>query len=328
MDPSAQANSTGLHAIPQCDHCGQTEHQIKRKLKRCGGCAVATYCSRECQKAGWHEHKKFCRESNKISRSSSQPDAGFAGYPAPITLANAIKSWVEVHDYGFTTIANGVALLNGNVEHTFLTPHAFLVELDVGTHSADNDNPATAFKLINCSILSKAGLGPLANCDARQWASREACCHQVTERMHQMLPDRAFSGVLPALFVTMNTGITVWHHFTVSLLRHRRTSELDTPTSAVLKDVIGMCKRAMNTGLIYRVPESFNKFEPNVGILVRRRKQDGKSASEATKFKRWGYEAQDETAHWEDLACKMKDRRICESGLHPREIWYRLQTIL
>ncbi|KAI0668501.1 hypothetical protein C8Q78DRAFT_1071371 [Trametes maxima] len=312
MDPSALGDggpSTELHAIPQCDHCGQMEYQIKRRLKRCGGCAVATYCSKECQKAGWQEHKNFCRGSDKTPRSSSRPDAGFAGYPAPITLANAIKSWVEVHDYGFVTITNGLVLLNGNVEHTFTAPHAFLLELDVGAHSAD-DNPATAFKLLNCSVLPKAGLGPLADPDS-QWASREAHCRQVAEHTRQTRPDHVLAGVLPALFVMMNTGVTAWHHFTIYLPRNRRASELDALTVALFEDAMEMCRQAMNAGLIYRVPEPFNKFEPNVGLL----------------FRKWGYEAQDENAHWEDLACKMRDRRLSKSNLHPREIWYRLHTL-
>ena len=28
--------------------------------KRCGGCGLAYYCSTECQKAHWNEHKKVC----------------------------------------------------------------------------------------------------------------------------------------------------------------------------------------------------------------------------------------------------------------------------
>ena len=33
---------------------------IVRKLKQCGACQTVAYCSRECQKSDWKEHKKVC----------------------------------------------------------------------------------------------------------------------------------------------------------------------------------------------------------------------------------------------------------------------------
>lgn len=40
-----------------CCHSCMTE---EGKLKRCTGCGVAKYCSKECQTAHWKEHKKVC----------------------------------------------------------------------------------------------------------------------------------------------------------------------------------------------------------------------------------------------------------------------------
>mmetsp|Transcript_5727 Transcript_5727/g.10086 ORF Transcript_5727/g.10086 Transcript_5727/m.10086 type:complete len:341 (-) Transcript_5727:60-1082(-) len=36
--------------------------QDGKKLKQCTGCRKLTYCSENCQKRHWHEHKKQCRE--------------------------------------------------------------------------------------------------------------------------------------------------------------------------------------------------------------------------------------------------------------------------
>lgn len=49
---------TPCHA--QCAHCGKRERHLPAdtKLKRCMGCSVVRYCSRECQKAAWPEHRR------------------------------------------------------------------------------------------------------------------------------------------------------------------------------------------------------------------------------------------------------------------------------
>jgi len=39
-----------------CNYC----NNIEKKTKKCGGCNQR-YCSSECQKADWKEHKKICR---------------------------------------------------------------------------------------------------------------------------------------------------------------------------------------------------------------------------------------------------------------------------
>ena len=43
---------------PGCNHCGT----IGSNLKHCGRCGIARYCSPECQKAEWKEHKKVCKQ--------------------------------------------------------------------------------------------------------------------------------------------------------------------------------------------------------------------------------------------------------------------------
>jgi hypothetical protein len=47
-----------------CAHCGKTEGDqgAGEKLRKCGGCGVARYCSGACQKVAWSAgHKKECR---------------------------------------------------------------------------------------------------------------------------------------------------------------------------------------------------------------------------------------------------------------------------
>ena len=47
----APTSETGFHACP----CGKPGTNV------CSGCNAAWYCSRECQKANWRQHKKECR---------------------------------------------------------------------------------------------------------------------------------------------------------------------------------------------------------------------------------------------------------------------------
>ncbi|KAJ7241786.1 hypothetical protein C8J57DRAFT_1368668 [Mycena rebaudengoi] len=43
-----------------CCGCGQREGDLARPLRYCSKCQVASYCSKECQKSDWPEHKPIC----------------------------------------------------------------------------------------------------------------------------------------------------------------------------------------------------------------------------------------------------------------------------
>ena len=42
------------------------EDEVK-ELQKCGRCLIAKYCSKNCQKADWKEHKKYCRHITKLA---------------------------------------------------------------------------------------------------------------------------------------------------------------------------------------------------------------------------------------------------------------------
>ncbi|EPQ51879.1 hypothetical protein GLOTRDRAFT_132689 [Gloeophyllum trabeum ATCC 11539] len=46
-----------LHTHRHCKSCGQMRRCIGGDFKRCGGCHMATYCSKECQVHHWKTHK-------------------------------------------------------------------------------------------------------------------------------------------------------------------------------------------------------------------------------------------------------------------------------
>ncbi|KAJ7670492.1 hypothetical protein B0H14DRAFT_3071359 [Mycena olivaceomarginata] len=43
-----------------CCGCGQREDTLDQPLRYCSKCQVASYCSKECQKSDWPEHKLIC----------------------------------------------------------------------------------------------------------------------------------------------------------------------------------------------------------------------------------------------------------------------------
>jgi hypothetical protein len=65
-----------LHKNPRCFSCKKTG----LKLLKCGECKTATYCSSECQKQNWKEHKKRCQYLKDMKKS----------YPAMLNLHNML----------------------------------------------------------------------------------------------------------------------------------------------------------------------------------------------------------------------------------------------
>lgn len=51
----------GAYFRLKCDQCGQ--YNLKNRL--CSRCGLAAYCSVECQKADWSNHKAFCKTKPK-----------------------------------------------------------------------------------------------------------------------------------------------------------------------------------------------------------------------------------------------------------------------
>ena len=47
-----------MHKLSVCSNCLAIGFQ--KTLKRCNGCRLVDYCSKECQKNNWSKHKHFC----------------------------------------------------------------------------------------------------------------------------------------------------------------------------------------------------------------------------------------------------------------------------
>lgn len=57
-------------SVNQCSVCLATTTSVKK----CGGCHVTFYCSRECQKRDWSTHKSLCRQVSSENNESDESD--------------------------------------------------------------------------------------------------------------------------------------------------------------------------------------------------------------------------------------------------------------
>ncbi|KAI0741325.1 hypothetical protein C8Q80DRAFT_128957 [Daedaleopsis nitida] len=110
-----------LVVTTRCHHCGAEEHSLPegQKLKRCTGCKTLVFCSKECQKASWSEHKLLCRRPT----SSTQPIDGMKAwlddrhvarpmhlpsrlseFPNPTALCAELTDFLNHHKWAMATI--------------------------------------------------------------------------------------------------------------------------------------------------------------------------------------------------------------------------------
>lgn len=52
---------------PVCATCAKKETELGQPLQRCSKCSSTRYCSRDCQKADWKDHKKTCGKESPIT---------------------------------------------------------------------------------------------------------------------------------------------------------------------------------------------------------------------------------------------------------------------
>lgn len=65
-----------------CATCKRDQASLSSPMKRCSGCSGQRYCSKECQKADWKQHKKVCGKSNNApAPGNSDDNASFLDKP-------------------------------------------------------------------------------------------------------------------------------------------------------------------------------------------------------------------------------------------------------
>ena len=110
-----------------CANCGKAEVDDV-KLKKCGGCGLVKYCSIECQKNHWPQHKRECKKKSREIREDTlftQPDESHLGecpiccLPLPLDESkSAINSCCFKYICKGCNYANKKREIEQGLEHT------------------------------------------------------------------------------------------------------------------------------------------------------------------------------------------------------------------
>jgi hypothetical protein len=83
----------------ECAVCGAVKSSDGSAIKRCA-CKLVYYCSTECQRKDWDDHKARCK---KARATAHQPVAGeaFPGFPEDVVVTQSDLTLIQLISRGF-----------------------------------------------------------------------------------------------------------------------------------------------------------------------------------------------------------------------------------
>ncbi|KAI0668508.1 hypothetical protein C8Q78DRAFT_993510 [Trametes maxima] len=276
----------------ECLFCKRKESDLKRKLKRCTGCSVAKYCSKECQKNGWPMHRQGCRPSNGQTTEEVLGADRLAGYPALVTFNNVLLDWKDAHNITLAIMASAIVHLNGSAEPKVLPSRALLFRVIARANNDGGDgNPASAFLVAQPTVVRTTD--PEFALLSGGWAGALSECEFEVKS--------SWAGVIPGALMVQNTGVMMFRCFPVFSYGPR--AGRDPRPRAILTDIVRMCVGAVNAGIVLRISAERDNFSDIIaGTLYKRRKK-------------WEWKVE------EDWDWSRVISGPTQSGLHPRDVW-------
>ncbi|RDL37523.1 Uncharacterized protein BP5553_04956 [Venustampulla echinocandica] len=103
-------------APPSCFTCHKLPAELPQPLKRCAKCQKAFYCSQECQKQDWKNHKRLCAAPSTLNQSSTAPSPS--------------QQSTGPHNPGFEAVNRILGLSNNTYLHDLPEKEAFAQLID------------------------------------------------------------------------------------------------------------------------------------------------------------------------------------------------------
>ncbi|SJL15844.1 uncharacterized protein ARMOST_19349 [Armillaria ostoyae] len=140
------------HACGRCLNCPNAG---EKQYSRCAGCSTTYYCSQQCQKAHWPQHKAMCkdRKTARAQLKEREERARLAGqvYYDPRTLT----AWYRMHDSAVEFAAYHVLEIFKGPKHSLMATHVAYFELD---QSPASPNDASTVVLKNVVAFDRKKL--------------------------------------------------------------------------------------------------------------------------------------------------------------------------
>ncbi|KAI0806921.1 hypothetical protein C8Q74DRAFT_1187381 [Fomes fomentarius] len=268
-----RSSSTLAYTFPStegCIQCQTPRSSLGNPLKRCAGCSVAVYCSRECQKAAWPTHKLVC--STNSANKDIEKDAPHVtlGYETASSMFNAFTEWAGAQYITLTTLANCQVHGEGGVDFTFASPRAFVLYIRARNLKDTKGNPRKAFYLERWGMADKDHHPYITE----SWSIVKSTCERITEEMRSSVASPYFVGYIPAFFLINGSGMKSYHQYAIYRFGRTDDTALDTRTSAILDDVSAMCAATSHLGYIHSPPsnDAAHQAEPDLQEYVRTKK--------------------------------------------------------
>ncbi|KAH9890598.1 hypothetical protein C8Q73DRAFT_132012 [Cubamyces lactineus] len=260
-------------ALRRCCWCGEAE-KPHQKHKKCASCEYVIYCSKECQKAAWPDHKQACRymtESTRRFDGVYESEVLPFGFSSSLAYSRALGDWTEAHSWALQTCAQAFVLQLGGTSFIKIpSEYIMCYKLNCRTkpgQSAASRNPAMMFSAQTQGVVKIEDWMQMHPNNVLHWqgtaSERDLIARSMAERCGS-----AFACLLTVVF--KSDGITSSNTLHFPVLHTRQRLPLDEAAMDLLGDVIMLCYRSIDQGFPLRCLEGSDSTMPLPGHFVRK----------------------------------------------------------